>query len=68
MTIDEILTAIEWLDTTDIVPILEVITAKLATDFGYADSYAAPVEEEMPVEEDIPVEEMPEEDMWRLSL
>lgn len=77
MTLDEILSAIEWLSTTDIVPIMEVITAKLATDFGYADSYAteAPAEEipveEMPIEEmpaeEIPAEMLPE-DMWRLSL
>lgn len=82
MTLEEILSAIEWMETADIVPIMEVITAKLATDFWYTDSYAqveeaeAPVEEmpveELPVEEmpieEMPVEEMPVEEDTRLSL
>lgn len=72
MTLDEILTAIEWLAPEDMVPVLEVVTAKLAEWYWYADAYAAPVEEEMPAEEmpeELP-EELPEEemDMWRLSL
>lgn len=78
MTLDEILAAIEELDISDVVPVMEVLTAKLATNFGYADSYSVPAEEvpaeevveEAPVEE--VVEESPEEvapeELWRLSL
>lgn len=74
MTLDEILAAIENLEVADIVPVMEVVTAKLAEGFGYADAYAVPAEapveeapvEEMPVEE-MPVEEISEEDM-RLAL
>lgn len=75
MSLEEILNAIEALDPTDVVPVLEVVTAKLAGQFGYLDSYDAP-EIEVPAEaiseevieevvDDTPAEEIVDE---RLSL
>lgn len=61
MTIDEILSAIEALDVTDLVPVLEVVTAKLAGEFGYLDSYSVTEEMEMAPTEDLPVEDVTEE-------
>ncbi|MBR6907901.1 hypothetical protein IKN40_05440 [bacterium] len=49
MSLEEILNAIEALDPTDVVPVLEVVTAKLAGQFGYLDSYAAEEVIEEPV-------------------
>jgi len=60
MSLEEILNAIEGLDSADLVPVLETVTAKLAESFGYIDSYATPAEEE--VEEEIAEEEMPAEE------
>jgi len=73
MSLEEILNAIEGLDASDLVPVLETVTAKLAESFGYIDSYATPaeeeVEEEMSAEEEVPAEEeMPAEEDVRLSL
>lgn len=57
MQLEEILNAIEALDNADLVPVLEVVTSKLAWQFGYLDSYS--IEEEIveePVWEDVPAE------------
>lgn len=71
MSLEEILNAIEGLDSVDLVPVLETVTAKLAESFGYIDSYATPAEEEI-VEEEMPTEESAEEEIpaedTRLSL
>ena len=75
MQLEEILNAIEALDPTDLVPVLEVVTAKLAWQFWYLDSYAES-DVEVPAEaisedvveeivEDTPAEELVDE---RLSL
>lgn len=56
MQLEEILNAIEALDNADLVPVLEVVTSKLAWQFGYLDSYAAEDVIEEPVWEDVPAE------------
>ena len=75
MSLEEILDAIEGLEAADLVPVLETVTAKFAESFGYIDSYATPVEEEVIAEEEIPAEEVAaeeevpaEEEDVRLSL
>ena len=77
MSLEEILNAIESLEVTDLVPVLETVTAKFAESFWYIDSYVAPVEEQIPAEaapveempvEEAPVEEVPAEEDVRLSL
>lgn len=40
MKLEEILNAIEELDDADVVPVLEVVLAKLWQHFWYLDSYA----------------------------
>ena len=56
MQLEEILNAIEALDNADLVPVLEVVTSKLAWQFGYLDSYAVEEVVEEPVWEDVPAE------------
>ena len=82
MQLEEILNAIEMLDVSDLVPVLETVTAKLAESFWYIDSYVWPIEwegtaedipaEEVPAEEvpaeEVPAEEIPTEEDLRVSL
>lgn len=62
MQLEEILNAIEMLDASDLVPVLETVTAKLAESFWYIDSYVWPIEWEGSTE-DIPAEEVPAEEL-----
>ena len=67
MQLEEILNAIEALDNADLVPVLEVVTSKLAWQFWYLDTYTQEEYVE-PVWEEVPEEVVEEVVEDRLSL